>query len=116
MACAAHRFHARARIDGEGRLSVGRSRNEAKAAAGLPRPRRMTGCVAPGVPLEPRRHDDGRVLLEQGDKAVQIMAFPSLQVAAEELFLRGIGPRSPPAVGHPDSAWTASRAPAAGRC
>ena len=76
----AMRFPLRARsgafISRERRLPVGGRRHQAKAAAEFPGPRGDgADRVASRVPLRPRRHGEGRILLEQRDEAIEIVAL-----------------------------------------
>src|SRR5215467_497076 len=78
-------------IEGESRLPVGCRRYHAKARPVLPSCcKEGPDGLAPRKPLPPRRHGVGCVLSEEGHEAVQIMPFPGLEIAAEELLLRGV--------------------------
>src|SRR5262249_2422958 len=68
------RVGAGAFINGESRLPVGRCRDEAEAATGLPGERKeRPDALASCIPLQP----EGCVLFQEGHETVEIMAFPS---------------------------------------
>ena len=78
-------------IKGKSRLPVGCRRYHTKAAPTLPSGRKEgPDGLAPRIPFSPWRHSVGRVLFEEGYEAVQIVSFPSPEIAAEELLLRRI--------------------------
>src|SRR5262249_25290357 len=77
-----------ARIGSESGLAVGCRRHHAKATIEFPGPlKEDTDRLAARIPLWQERHSVRSVLFQEGDKAVQIKRFPSLQVTANQLFL-----------------------------
>jgi Lrp/AsnC family leucine-responsive transcriptional regulator len=58
-------------------VRIGCRWDQTKAATGLPSDRKEgPNILPPGIPFEPRRHGEGRVLFKKGHEAVQIVPFP----------------------------------------
>jgi hypothetical protein len=79
-----------ANVQSEGRLPVRGGGNEAERSGAHrpPGPReKRPDRLASLIPLPPGRHTQDRILLEQGDEAVEIGAFPGLNVAFEKCGL-----------------------------
>ena len=69
----------RAAIHGESRLQVSGCRDETKAAIGSPGPSEEgPNCLAPAIPVAPRRHAVDGILAEELDKFIEIGTPPRL--------------------------------------
>src|SRR6266550_3526419 len=76
----------------EARLGVRRNGQEELTAATPPRPFHECADVRPAdIPLTPRWHAPGRVLLEQRDEAVDIALLPGLHITHEQAALALVG-------------------------
>src|ERR1019366_2590688 len=61
-----------------------------EAGTGLPcGGKECSDGFASAEPLQPWRHDGGCILLEHSHKAVHIVAFPGMEIAAKEPLLFG---------------------------
>src|SRR5437879_5423342 len=76
------------RIEHKGGLAVRLGRQQTEATIVLPdRAEEPADGFATQVPVRPRRHRVGRLALQEGDEAVEVLVLPGSNVSVEQRLL-----------------------------